>query len=154
MHRQRWAASGSPKKALLWSYLSRCIILVRIKCVKWYWQNHIAPAKIYRPCASRLSTTNSIGLYTVVMISSQDFELNFFNLSSLLFNFQVSVAFRFNLLCKSHSNFLRTLIKFPISICNQNKKARTLFSFTIFTKGYSYPVVTKIVPEICTSLKL
>ena len=113
-----------------------------------------APAKIYRPCASRLSTTNSIGLYTVVMISSQDFELNFFNLSSLLFNFQVSVAFRFNLLCKSHSNFLRTLIKFPISICNQNKKARTLFSFTIFTKEYSYPVVTKIVPEICTSLKL
>lgn len=84
-----------------------------------------APAKIYRPCASRLSMQNSIGLYTVVMISSQVFELNFFNLSSLLFNFQVSVAFRFNLLCKSHSNFLRTLIKFPISICTQNKKART-----------------------------
>ena len=41
LHRQRWAASGRPKKALLWSYLSRCIILVRIKCVKWYWQNHI-----------------------------------------------------------------------------------------------------------------
>ena len=41
LHRQRWSASGSPKKALLWSYLSRCIILVRIKCVKWYWQNQI-----------------------------------------------------------------------------------------------------------------
>ena len=41
LHRQRWAASGSSKKALLWSYLSRCIILVRIKCVKWYWQNQI-----------------------------------------------------------------------------------------------------------------
>ena len=41
LHRQRWAASGRPKKALLWSYLSRCIILVRIKCVKWYWQNQI-----------------------------------------------------------------------------------------------------------------
>ena len=33
-----------------------------------------APAKIYRPCASKLSTTNSIGLYTVVMISSQEGE--------------------------------------------------------------------------------
>ena len=41
LHRQRRAASVSPKKALLWSYLSRCIILVRIKCVKWYWQNQI-----------------------------------------------------------------------------------------------------------------
>jgi hypothetical protein len=29
----------------------------------------------------------------VVMISSQDFELNFFNLSSLLFNFQVAIKF-------------------------------------------------------------
>ena len=46
-----------------------------------------APAKIYRPCAIKLSTTNSIGLYTVVMISSQDFELNFFILSSLLLFF-------------------------------------------------------------------
>ena len=102
-----------------------------------------APAKIYRPCVSRLSTTNSIGLYTVVMISSQDFELNFFNLSSLLFNFQVSVAFRFNLLCKSHSNFLRTLITFSISICNQNKKARTYSVSRFLQKDIVIPLLPK-----------
>lgn len=34
------------------------------------------------------------------------------------------------------------------------KKARTYFKYKISTKGYSYPVVTKIITEKCTSLKL
>ena len=70
-----------------------------------------APAKIYKPCATSSSITNSIGLYTVVIISSQDLVLSFFKLSFLLFCFQVAVI---------------------IYVIYANKKARTYFRFTIW----------------------
>lgn len=79
-----------------------------------------APAKIYRPCAIKPSITNSIGLYTVVIISSQDRVMSFFTLPDLLFYFQVSV------IVTEHSE-----------IYIQNKKlAKT---FKIFTSLYYSP---------------
>ena len=79
-----------------------------------------APAKMYRPCAISPSMTNSIGLYTVVIISSQDLVMSFFTLPDLLFYFQVSV------IVTEHSE-----------IYIQNKKlAKT---FKIFTSLYYSP---------------
>ena len=64
------------------------------------------PARIYSPCPSKPSTENTVGLYSVVMISSQDFVISFFNLPSpFRFLYPHTVQFLCSL-CVTNRSFL------------------------------------------------